>query len=102
MNKDFLKREFGDNTGNLYEGFMQDIDRNLEQDNGEDVSRADLQVFIAAAREPDPARRLTIARQHWGERLLPVFHPDTPRGHGGVYEPAFDERFGAAVAAFAR
>ena len=52
--------------------------------------------------DPDPARRLTIARQHWGERLLPVFHPDTPRGHGGVYEPAFDERFGAAVAAFAR
>ena len=58
MNKDFLKREFGDGSGDLYEGFMQDIDRNLEQDNGEDVSRADVQALIAAAREPDPARRL--------------------------------------------
>lgn len=52
--------------------------------------------------DPDPAARLRIARQHWGTRLLAVFHPETPTGHGGVYEPAFDEQFGARIAAFTR
>ena len=50
--------------------------------------------------DPDPARRLAVARARMGDALLSVFQPDAPRGHGGVYEPAFDERFGAAIAGF--
>ena len=52
--------------------------------------------------DPDPVRRLAIARRYHGDRLLSIFRPETPRGHAGVYEPAFDERFGAEIARFAR
>ena len=52
--------------------------------------------------DPDPVRRLAIARQYGGDRLLSVFQPEEPRGHAGVYEPAFDARFGADIARYAR
>lgn len=52
--------------------------------------------------DPDPAARLRIARERWGARLLTIFQPEAPTGHGGVYEPVFDERFGARIAAFTR
>ena len=52
--------------------------------------------------DPDPARRLATARARLGGNVMAVFLPETPRGHGGVYEPGFDEAFGAAIAAFAR
>ncbi len=50
--------------------------------------------------DPDPARRLTVARNRFGGNLLSIFQPETPDGHAGVYEPAFDEQFGARIAAF--
>lgn len=52
--------------------------------------------------DPDPAWRLATARDRLGGNVMAVFLPETPRGHGGVYEPAFDEAFGAEIAAFAR
>ena len=52
--------------------------------------------------DPDPAQRLTIARARMGEHLLSIFWPMAPVGHGGVYEPEFDQRFGAEIAAFVR
>lgn len=52
--------------------------------------------------DPDPSRRLAIARQKFGTNLLSIFQPAEPTGHGGVYEPAFDEQFGARIAAFIR
>jgi dienelactone hydrolase len=50
--------------------------------------------------DPDPPGRLAIARARFGGNLLSIFQPDEPKGHGGVYEPAFDERFDARVAGF--
>jgi pimeloyl-ACP methyl ester carboxylesterase len=50
--------------------------------------------------DPDPARRLAIAHDRFGANLLSIFMPAEPKGHAGVYEPAFDERFGAEIEAF--
>ena len=48
--------------------------------------------------DPDPARRLAVARARFGANLTSIFEPATPKGHAGVYEPAFDEQFGARIA----
>jgi pimeloyl-ACP methyl ester carboxylesterase len=48
--------------------------------------------------DPDPARRLAVARARFGVNLVSIFEPTTPKGHAGVYEPAFDEQFGARIA----
>jgi len=48
----------------------------------------------------DPARRLAVARERFGDNLLSIFLPSEPRGHAGVYDPAFDERFGARISGF--
>jgi pimeloyl-ACP methyl ester carboxylesterase len=50
--------------------------------------------------DPDPERRLAIARDRFGSNLLSIFQPAEPKGHAGVYEPSFDEQFGALIAAF--
>lgn len=48
--------------------------------------------------DPDPARRLAVARARFGVNLTSIFEPAMPKGHAGVYEPAFDEQFGARIA----
>lgn len=57
--KKFLKRHFGDDTGNLYDGgFCQEIDGNLEKDSGTGVNdRSDLKALVAACREGDVNKR---------------------------------------------
>jgi pimeloyl-ACP methyl ester carboxylesterase len=50
--------------------------------------------------DPDPPRRLAIALARFGTNLLAIFQPAEPKGHAGVYEPAFDESFGTRVASF--
>jgi hypothetical protein len=50
--------------------------------------------------DPDPPRRLAIARARLGSNLLSIFQPAEPKGHAGVYEPAFDELFGARIGEF--
>ena len=57
MNKDFLKREFGNGKGNLYEAFLQDLDGRVEQDNGDDESREDLRALCNVCAIADPAKR---------------------------------------------
>ena len=57
MNKDFLKRHFGSGKGNLYEGYLQDIDGRLEQDNGDDETQADLRALCEACGVSDPSER---------------------------------------------
>lgn len=56
----FLKRNFGDATGNLYDGgFLTDIDGNIKKSGGANAEdRADLQALLAACREPDRAKRI--------------------------------------------
>src|SRR5436309_1292775 len=48
MNKKFLKRNFKNSNGNLYEGYLRDIDRRMDQDNGEDTSQSDVRALLAA------------------------------------------------------
>ncbi len=53
--------------------------------------------------EPGAAKRIALARQaarHTGMKLLVIDRPAEPQGHMGGYEPAFDARFGACLAAF--
>ena len=50
MNKGFLKREFGNGGGNLYEGETKDIDQKLDQENGDDTSQNDLKAAVIAAK----------------------------------------------------
>jgi spore coat protein H len=57
MNKPFLKRFFADASGNLYEGYLQDIDAPLEQDGGSNHDRADLRRLLDACNIPDPHQR---------------------------------------------
>jgi dienelactone hydrolase len=52
--------------------------------------------------DPDPPRRLAIAREKFGANLLSIFQPAAPKGHAGVYEPEFDTQFGAGIEAFLR
>ena len=57
MNKRFLKHHFGDASGNLYEGYLRDIDSRLDQDNGTNTTQADVRALLAACRVPDPSER---------------------------------------------
>src|SRR5688572_23252083 len=57
INKDFLRRHFKSDSGNLYEGYTQDIDEDLDQDNGEDITQTDLRALAKAAREPNSNER---------------------------------------------
>ncbi|HWN97132.1 MAG TPA: CotH kinase family protein [Methylomirabilota bacterium] len=56
MNKGFLKREFGNGGGNLYEGETKDVDQKLDQENGDDTSQNDLKRLVAAAKAPAAQR----------------------------------------------
>jgi hypothetical protein len=57
VNKRFLKRQFDDARGNLYEGEFRDINSRLEQDNGIPGDQTDLKRLFAAAAIDDPAKR---------------------------------------------
>lgn len=57
VNKDFLRRHFGNTSGNMYEAYLQDIDQNLDQDNGVDIKQMDRKAFVATCLIADPAER---------------------------------------------
>lgn len=59
FDKKFLGRHFKDNDGNFYDGgFCQDIDANLERDEGKGPDdKADVKALVAACREGDPVKR---------------------------------------------
>jgi spore coat protein CotH len=57
MNKRFLKQHFQSAKGNLYEGYLQDIDSRLEQDNGDPGNQQDVRALVAACSIRDPAER---------------------------------------------
>lgn len=56
INKGFLKREFGSAAGNLYEGESRDIDRRLDQENGDDTSQRDLATLASTLKAPKSVR----------------------------------------------
>jgi len=57
MNQRFLKHNFKSSKGNLYEGYVGDIDTHLEQDNGHDTGQQDVRALLAACRIPDMPQR---------------------------------------------
>jgi len=57
MNKRFLKRHFKDGKGNLYEGYLQDINTRLDQDNGEQKNQSDVRALLAACKTVDLSER---------------------------------------------
>jgi hypothetical protein len=57
MNKRFLKRHFNNAQGNLYEGYLADINDRLEQDNGERTDQSDLRALLAACLLPNLSER---------------------------------------------
>lgn len=62
VNKGFLKREFGNASGNLYEGETKDVDQVLDQENGDDTSQRDLQALARAARAPVEERMTKLGQ----------------------------------------
>lgn len=68
-NGSWLERNFpAADKGNLYDGgFLQDIDAELELDEGKDVQRKDVKALLAACREKDANKRYAAV-----EKLLDV------------------------------
>ena len=57
VNRAFLKRHFGNGSGNLYEGVFQDISARLEKDNGKPDDYLDLHRLSVACAQRDLAKR---------------------------------------------
>ena len=57
MNKRFLKEHFRSAEGNLYEGYLADIDAQLDQDNGKPGDQEDRKLLLEATRIEEPHRR---------------------------------------------
>ena len=59
FDKSFLRRQFSDSSGNLYDGgFLRDVDQQLELDSGkEPPDWKDLQALFAACQIPDAGLR---------------------------------------------
>lgn len=54
----WLKRNFADASGNLYDGgFQRDFDQDLKQDHGEDIGRKDLKAVVKACQIGDADKR---------------------------------------------
>jgi spore coat protein H len=58
-NKEFLKRWFHNSDGNLYEAYLQDIDQQIDSDNGNDKSQNDRKKFAEVVKISDAAERWT-------------------------------------------
>ena len=86
--KQFLKRYFKRNDGNLYDGgFLLDIDRPLEVNSGKNrADRSDLKRLITATREPDPAKRFSgLERMLDMDRFLSMVAMETILCHWDSY-----------------
>ena len=63
INKDFLRRHFKNSSGTMYEAYLQDIDQNLDQDNGVSIKQRDRKALVEACNISDGASRwLTLQR----------------------------------------
>ena len=58
LSKDFLKLNFKNCDGALYEPYIQDVDEELKQDNGNATESSELQGLLEAAHEADAGARL--------------------------------------------
>ncbi len=56
-NREFLKRWFHNADGNLYEAYLQDIDQQIDLDNGNDKNQSDRKKFAEVVKIADPTER---------------------------------------------
>ena len=63
MTKRFLKEHFQNSKGNLYEGYLVDIDSPLDQDNGDSTGQQDRIALLQAATVPEPRPRFQQLNQ---------------------------------------
>jgi len=66
-------------------------------------TRLVIALFADDPLDPGPtvrADRIRDAARLQGFKLQPIVLPDQPRGHYGVYDPAFDKLFGARIVRF--
>ena len=66
-------------------------------------TRLVIALFADDPLDPGPQSREAMIRglvHNQAIKLQPIFQPDQPRGHDGVYDPAFDKLFGARIARF--
>ncbi|HUR46404.1 MAG TPA: CotH kinase family protein [Candidatus Saccharimonadales bacterium] len=87
-NRQFMERFFRDPTGPLYEGgFMMDIDRPIEVAYGRtNNNRLTLPRLLAAAREPNPARRHALLQSTLDlDRFTRMFAMDMLLWNGDGY-----------------
>jgi spore coat protein H len=88
FDKTFLRRHFGNARGNLYDGgFVQDVDADLEKDEGDDSEdRRDLKALANAAREDDPKKRWSEIPKHLDfEAFLSFMIVERMTGHWDGY-----------------
>jgi hypothetical protein len=118
FDRNFLRRNFTHPGGNLYDGgFCQEIDAELERDEGRGPDdRADLRALVAACQEPDPTlraqrvaavldvplfhkfRAFELLIAHWdgycGNRNNYRVYFDPPSGKGYFLPHGMDQTFG--------
>ena len=106
FDRNFLRRNFTHPGGNLYDGgFCQEIDAELERDEGRGPEdRADLRELVAACQEPDPVLRaervattldVPAFHQFMAFELL-IAHWDGYCGNRNNYRVYFDPPSGKA------
>ena len=86
----FLKRHFGDASGNFYDGgFVQDIDVDLEKDSGKGPDdHSDLRALQAACQEPDPEKRWPAIEERLDvDRFLSFMALELMTAHWDGYTP---------------
>jgi len=76
VNSDFLTQHFKTGRGSLYEGYLQDVDQQLDQDGGAYNGQQDLKGLLKICRIEDPVER-------WG-RLPEVLDVDAYLAHCAV------------------
>ena len=84
----FLKRQFGDPSGNFYEGgALRDVDRGLQWKSGPvPEDRTDLDRLLQAVKEPDPTRRFAALTNVLDlDRFLTLMAVETMLCHSDSY-----------------
>lgn len=84
----FLKRQFGDPSGNFYEGgALRDVDRGLQWKSGPvPEDRTDLTRLLQAVKEPDPTRRFAALTNLLDlDRFLTLMAVETMLCHSDCY-----------------
>lgn len=84
----FLKRQFGDSSGNFYEGgALRDVDRGLQWKSGPvPEDRTDMTRLLQAVKEPDPTRRFAALTNLLDlDRFLTLMAVETMLCHSDSY-----------------